>query len=353
MKRLDLYIGRAVLAATLLAWLVVITLDGLFMFIGQLGDIGRGDYSTLDAAAFVLLSLPARACQAFPMSALIGTVLALGNLAAQSELDAFRLAGCSVARLSAAVLRVGVLMVCGVLLIGEGFAPRGQQLAGQLRSEAIFADLSVQRDAGFWVRDGSRFVQVGQSEVDGSLSAVTIFEVGDGSALKSVTAVDRATPADGTWVLQNVRSSAFHPQRIDVEQAVSVHWPVLIDRRLAELLTRQPGTLSLRELGEYIDYLERNGSDVARYLLNYWQRWAAPVMTLAMLLLAVALVLGPLHKRPLGQRLLVAVFAGLVFKLLAEVIAHAGMVYGLPLLLSAFLPALLVLLPAAVLLRRA
>jgi lipopolysaccharide export system permease protein len=62
-----------------------------------------------------------------------------------------------------------------------------------------------------------------------------------------------------------------------------------------------------------------------------------------MLLLAVGLVLGPLGRRPLGQRLLVAVLAGLLFKLLAGVVGHAALVYGLPPALGALLPSLVVL----------
>ena len=56
MKRLDLYIGRTVMAGTLLAWLVVATLEGLFLLLGELGDVGRGDYTLGDALLFVLLS---------------------------------------------------------------------------------------------------------------------------------------------------------------------------------------------------------------------------------------------------------------------------------------------------------
>ena len=93
MNRLDLYIGRVVLLNTLLTWLVVITLEALFAFLGEIGDIGRGDYAVGDAILFILLVLPGRAYQSFPMAALIGSLLGLGGLAAQAELDAFRLAG--------------------------------------------------------------------------------------------------------------------------------------------------------------------------------------------------------------------------------------------------------------------
>lgn len=343
MKRLDLYIGRSVLAATLLAWLIVAALDSLFVMLGQLGDIGRGNYAFPDALAYVLLSLPAHACQAFPMAALIGTVLGLGNLAAQAELTAFRLAGCSLRRLGLAVMQVGLLMVCMVTLMSELLAPPARQVAQQLRSQAIYDDVSVQRDAGFWVRDGRRFIQVKQSMADGSLAGVVVYQLAEEAQLTSATAAQLAVPMDDHWQLKGVSSSRFLAERIEVAASAEQTWRELMDARLAQLLTRDVGTLSLPELGEYIDYLQRNGSPVLLYTLGYWQRLAAPLSALAMLLLAVSLVLGPLGKRTLGQRLLVAVLAGLAFKLLSEVVAHAGLVYGLPPAVSAFLPAILVL----------
>ena len=347
MKRLDLYIGRSVLSVTLLAWLIVTVLDGLFALLGQLGDVGRGHYVFADALGYVLLGLPTRAYHTFPMAALIGTVLGLGHLAAQSELTAFRLAGCSVRRLGWAVMQVGLLMVVAVMLMGELVAPPSQQLAHQWRSQAIYDDISVQRDAGFWVHDGRRFIQVAQSLADGSLGGVVIYQLSETAQLASVTAVKQAVPDAGHWRLDDVRSSRFLAEQVQVTDSAEQIWPALMDVRLAQLLTRDARTLSLPELGEYIDYLRRNGSPVARYALEYWQRWAAPVSALSMLLLAVSLVLGPLGQRPLGQRLLVAVLAGLIFKLLSEVIAHAGLVYGLPPAASAFMPAALVLVVGA------
>ncbi len=347
MKRLDLYVGRSVLAATLLTWLIVAVLDSLFVMLGQLGDIGRGNYAFPDALAYVLLSLPTHAYQAFPMAALIGTVLGLGNLAAQAELTAFRLAGCSVRRLGLAVMQVGLLMVGAVTLMGELLAPPAQQVAQKLRSQAMYDDVSVQRDAGFWVRDGRRFIQVKQSMADGSLAGVVVYQLAEGARLASATAARHAVPMDEHWQLQDVRSSRFLAGRIELTESAEQTWPTLMDERLAQLLTRDVGTLSLPELSEYIDYLQRNGSPALLYALGYWKRLAAPLSALAMLLLAVSLVLGPLGRPTLGQRLLVAVLAGLAFKLLSEVIAHAGLVYGLPPVVSAFLPAILVLVVSA------
>jgi lipopolysaccharide export system permease protein len=343
MKRLDLYLGKSVFSATLLVWLVVSILDALFVLLGQLADIGRGDYSLTDAVLFVLLGLPMRAWQAFPVAVLIGAVLGLGNLAAHRELNAFRLAGCSTLRLTRATMYTGVLLIATALLLGEGWAPHSQKLAQQLRSQAIYEDVSLQRDAGFWVRDGRRFIQVHRSEVDGSLSRVNIYQLAAGSRLQKATGALSARPQSGDWLLKDVSVSEFHDQRIAVEHRDEVRWSHLIDVRLAQLLTRDASTLSLSRLREYIDYLQSDAGDVLAYRLNYWQRLAAPVSALTMLLLGVALVLGPLAGRTLGQRLMVAVLAGLAFDLLADIIAHAGLVYGVSPLLSAFVPSLLVL----------
>ena len=224
MKRLDLYVGRSVLAATLLAWLIVAVLDSLFVMLGQLGDIGRGNYAFPDALAYVLLSLPAHACQAFPMAALIGTVLGLGNLAAQAELTAFRLAGCSVRRLGLAVMQVGLLMVCMVTLMSELLAPPARQVAQQLRSQAIYDDVSVQRDAGFWVRDGRRFIQVQQSMAGGSLAGVVVYQLAEEAQLTSATAAQLAVPIDDHWQLKGVRSSHFLAGRIEVAESAEQAW---------------------------------------------------------------------------------------------------------------------------------
>ena len=92
---------------------------------------------------FVLLILPGRAYQSFPMAALIGSLLGLGGLAAQAELEAIRLAGCSPARLTRSVLQTGVVMLLAVVIVGEGWAPAARQLATQLRTSAIFDQIGV------------------------------------------------------------------------------------------------------------------------------------------------------------------------------------------------------------------
>jgi lipopolysaccharide export system permease protein len=239
-------------------------------------------------------------------------------------------------------------MLVLAMLMGEWGAPHSRHWAGQLRTRAIYADTGVQPAAGFWVRDGQRFIQVGRSETDTRLVGVVIYELAPGPRLGQVTAAESARPDGGGWVLDRVGVSRFEAERIVQEHLPQQVLPGLIDTRMARLLTRDADSLALPELAQYIDYLWRNGSDTDLYRMNYWQRLAVPLSVLAMLLLAVALVLGPFGKRTPGQRLLVAVLAGLLFKLSSGVVGHAGLVYGMSPVLSAVLPSLAVLAGVAV-----
>ena len=352
MKRLDRYIARSLMSATLLAWLVLMALEGLFTLLGELSDIGRGHYGWQDAMLFVLLSLPAKAWQVFPMAVLIGTLLGLGNLAAQGELNAFRLAGCSSLRLGLSALFAGVLMLAVSLPLGEGLAPVASQQASKLRTRAIFADVGLHSGSGFWVRKGRQMIRVGNTEPDGSLFDIRIFTLDETPRLVAASAVTSAVHSAEGWILKDIRRTRFSGQAVAVEQQRQATVKYLVDPQLARLLARRVGAFTLPQLRRYIEGLAHGGMRVDRYRLEFWQRVTAPLAVLAMLLLSVGMVLGPLGRQGVGLRVLVGVLLGLLFRVANEMSAHAGLVYGSAPWFAAVLPSLLVFVTAIFLVRR-
>ncbi len=353
MKRLDRYIVRSLVSATLLAWLVVISLEGVFSFLGELGDIGRGQYGWQDAILFTGLSLPARAWQSFPMAVLIGTLLGLGNLAARGELNAFRLAGCSPVRLGASVLLAGICMLLFALPLGEVVAPAASQAATSLRTKAVFNDVGVQRGRGFWVRRGQQMIHVGRAGKDGSLSDIHLYSLDTQPQLVAASVVERAVyTGEKGWRLEKLRRTRFNDDEVSLESQEAVAGVELVDPGLARLLAHQSDAFSLQELWRYIKGLEQGGMQVDRYRLEFWQRLVAPLAVLAMLILSIGMVLGPLGRQGVGLRVLAGVIIGLVFKLGSDTVAHAGLVYGSPAWVTALLPSLLVFVVALVLARR-
>lgn len=346
MNRLDLYLGKSILSATLLAGLVVAVLEAAFTFLGQLGDIGDGEYGLGQALQYSLLVLPARVYQSFPMIVLLGALIGLGGLAARKELDVFRLAGCSDSRLVRSVLITGLPLILLVYLLGEGLVPPAWESATRLRTTAMYEDVQLQGGHEFWVRSGNRFILVDSTTVDGHLADLTVFEVANGARLKAVLAVGQARFEDSIWHLQDILETRFSKEQVLAQYRQGDRWSRLMNPELASLLWRDPRGLTLPELARYMDYLKGNGADISVYRLSWWQRLAAPVSVLAMLLLSLGFVLCSGGPRKTGRRVLTGIFVGLAFKLVNDISAHAGLVYGMPPYVSALLPSLLVLLPA-------
>ena len=59
MRILNRYLFNAVTGATFLVLFVLLSIGGFVEFVGQLDDIGEGDYSMLQAIQFSLLKMPA------------------------------------------------------------------------------------------------------------------------------------------------------------------------------------------------------------------------------------------------------------------------------------------------------
>ncbi|MDZ7749806.1 MAG: LptF/LptG family permease [Halofilum sp. (in: g-proteobacteria)] len=131
------YVVRAVVLGALLVLAVLVGLDVVFALVGELDDVGRGDYGLATAAVYMALTVPGRLYEFFPAAVAIGGVLGLGTLAANSELTVMRAAGISTLRIMGMVMQGGIVLMAVIVLVGEGVAPAAQQTAERLRAAAI------------------------------------------------------------------------------------------------------------------------------------------------------------------------------------------------------------------------
>ncbi|MDR2212548.1 MAG: LptF/LptG family permease, partial [Pseudomonadales bacterium] len=125
MTKLDFYIARNVIAATLLVLLILSGLDLLFTAIDEFGDT-NDNYTVLDALWFVLLQFPTHLYEFLPMAALIGALSGLGILASSNELVVMQASGVSNARIVWAVMKPALLLMLLGLVLGEWVVPNLQ-----------------------------------------------------------------------------------------------------------------------------------------------------------------------------------------------------------------------------------
>lgn len=343
MKILDRYIGRTVLSATLLALAVLVALSAFFTFVGEVGDIGIGDYRLPQVLEYVVLVIPAITYELFPMAALLGSLMGLGVLAANSELVVVRAAGVSLGRIVRSVLQIGLALMLVAVLVGEFVAPASTQYAENRRAIAQTQRITLKTRYGLWVRDGSTFINVRRVLSDSRISGIYIYEFDGRHRLRTATHAWEAHYTGEKWRLVDIRQTVFEAERTVSRNLAEAAWESLLSPDLLSIIVVRPENLSAVGLYRYIDYLRANGLDARRYELALWIKVVAPFSTLVMMFLGVPFVFGPLRSVGAGQRIFVGIMVGIGFFLLNRALNHVGLVYGLNPLLSAVLPTVLFL----------
>ena len=143
------YIGKTVLLNTLLVLLVLVALTALFSFIGELDDVGKGNYDVITASIYVIFRMPGTAYELFPSAVLLGSLLGLGGLATHSELTVMRSAGISIMQIAGAVALIGLVLMTLVAFIGVFVMPVAESRAQSIRNAALSNRVSISAKTGY------------------------------------------------------------------------------------------------------------------------------------------------------------------------------------------------------------
>ena len=108
---MERYLARQIYGAVGFVLIGFLALFAFFDLIGELGDLGRGDYQLRQVFTFVLLSAPTHAYELFPVVVLIGTLYVLAHLASNSEYTVMRGSGLSPERAAIALAKIGSAFV--------------------------------------------------------------------------------------------------------------------------------------------------------------------------------------------------------------------------------------------------
>ena len=337
------YLMRTILLTTAMVLLVLLALAGLFEFIAELDDT-QGDYQTPQAILYSLLRLPQLAFEMIPIAALIGSLLALGALAANSEIIVMRSAGLSVGKLASMVGVAGLTMLVLTGLLGEFIGPPLDYFARNMRMEARFGQSDDRLGQEAWVRDGEVFLHFERVSSDFDFGSIYLFRFNDSNELSSIARAENSgIDDDNNWILQNFRETHFEDDGVQVAESSLAVESFDVDAEVLGISLVKPQSLSGRGLLSYIDYLQRNNLDADRYETELWYRISRTATVTIMPLLALAFVFGSLRTGGAGARLMIGIAIGLAYYLASEMLANSGQVFD-------FNPAVIAWLPSGVLL---
>lgn len=376
MSRIDRYLGAVILRAAALALLALLSLFAFANFLDQLGDVGRGGYGAVDAFVFVVLSLPRIAYELLPLAALLGALIGLSLLANDSELIALRASGVSVARITVAALKTGVLIVVAALVIGETVAPASEMRAQRGRAEAAAAEsnarqqtpLSASTDSGLWLRDGDDFINIGEVLPDMTLRRIKLFAFDSTRNLRAMRYAARAEFAGDYWRLHAVDETRFvdggdggdggdgddsNAPTVETARMQTAEWRTAVTPQILSAFQLQPSQLSLMQLRAYIRHLAANRSQTAPFELAFWNKLLLPIAIAVMLALATPFVFVNLRAATLGRSVFAGALLGLAFFALGRSAGYTVLAHGLPPIAGAALPLAVFAMLALALMRRA
>ena len=341
MSILDRYIARTIVSGTLMTLLVLGSLLAFVDFVSEIGNVGKGQYTVLNAASYVLLSLPKRLYELFPTAVLLGSLLSLGTLAGNSELIVVRASGISIMRIVRSVLQAGLIVVIIVAFIGEFIVPGSERKAQTIRAVALKQNISLGQH-GFWAKDNQLYIQVGRVYPDYQLGNLEIYELNENKQLKQLIYARSAHYANGSWLLKNVQRTQLLGDSIVSDQLKTMEWPKVLNPDLFNVISVKPATMSAIDLYRYSDYLQTNDLDASHYQLAFWIKVITPLSSMVMLLIALPFVFGSQRSTGSGYRVLVGLLLGIGFFMLNRTVNHLGQIYGLHPFVSASTPVILV-----------
>lgn len=344
MNKLSWYLAKTLLVTTLLAIVLFVGLEFIFSFVNEMRHVGTGDYTTQGALYYILLSLPAQIAQAFPMSALVGTLLGLGLLASRSELIVMRSVGWSIGDIIVAVMKLALVMALVIWLLGECIAPMTDHIAHHQKATAMSRGQALATSQGTWLRDGHDFVHIQSIDDSQHLMGVTRYEFNAEQQLHKASFAHSAEYVDDHWLLHDIRETVFGEANLTKAHLTTSEWQSNIKPEIFTIVgVKDLDELSITGLWKTIRYRQANHLDAKPYLLAFWQKMMRPFATLVMMFLAIPFIFGPLRSATMGLRMLVGVMIGFVFFTINQLFGPLTLVYHLPPILGASLPTLLFL----------
>jgi len=326
MNLLTRYLGREIYVSVALVLTALLMLFAFLDFIRELSSIGEGQYHLGYVLLFVLLTIPGHIYELFPVVALVGTIFALVQMAANSEITVYRASGASLWQMIGALFKIGMPLVILSLIFGELLAPPSERMAQKLRLKAQNAQVTLKEfRSGVWVKDEQSFVNVKNVMPDTSLSNIDIYRFDETYHLREIINAKRASYVEqGIWKLDEVQETSFGKEGVTVSNLASQEWRSALNPEIFSVLLVVPEQMSAWHLYQYTAHLRDNRQKSGRYEIAMWNKLAYPLATMVMMILA--LPFATYHRRAGGISAMVfmGIVLGLSFHFFGRLVGSLG-----------------------------
>ncbi|MBA3342718.1 MAG: LptF/LptG family permease [Gemmatimonadaceae bacterium] len=239
-----------------------------------------------------LYGLPESMFLILPAAVLFATVFSIGAFTRHSEITAAKASGISFYRFIAPIFLGAVIASASGLVLGE-LAPRATKRKLDLLESQTISSMS-QRYNFAYSADAGRVYKVQTLHVQGeSIDGMTIERRGKGPSYPSyIVAANQAVYRDTRgWKLLSGTMHVLTDSLTNITYA----FDSLRDRRFVErpkdlmLTPKAPADMDFRELGQFIQAMERSGADVNELRVERMLKIVIPITSIVILMFAASL----------------------------------------------------------------
>ncbi|QMT31634.1 LPS export ABC transporter permease LptG [Alysiella filiformis] len=337
MKLITRYLITRLSVMSLYALLSILALYSFIDFLSEVGNIGEGNYTIWTALQYMFMQMPARAYQLMPLATLIGGLVALSQLSANSELAVIKTSGLSTTQIIGMIGKFSAIFAVATILLGEWLAPQFSRQADALKSTAKTGQIATTQ-TGVWVKQANSMVNVSSMLPDNTLVGVKIWQYNEQFKLTEALFAEKAQVSDGKWILHNVKSSVLGENRVQTVHEPQREWATPVGNQLLDVLLVKPEQMSFTALTRYIGYLKENRQQTQAYDVAWWNKLVYPIATMVMALVALAFTPNSGRHSNMGLKLFGGICLGLLFFFTGRLFGFTSQLYGVPAFLSAVLP---------------
>jgi lipopolysaccharide export system permease protein len=246
-----------------------------------------------DIALAYLYGIPDTMFLVMPAAVLFATVFSVGAFTRHSEITAAKASGISFYRFIRPMAGGALLATLAGLAIGA-LSPYTNARRVELLKERQFTNRSTRFNFTY-ASEGGRVYTVGGADVDQrALNEVVLERKGKNAAYPTYFVSARSGKYDATRQRWTLHDGVLHVLPTD-SMNITIAFDSLRDRRMMEApkalmaSSKVPDEMTFRELGAFIDALERSGSDVGALKVGRMLKIAIPATCLIIMLFGAPL----------------------------------------------------------------
>jgi LPS export ABC transporter permease LptG/LPS export ABC transporter permease LptF len=338
----DFILNLALVLSAFLLLLLVFTVFEL------LGDIVRNQVSSLVVGEYLLNVSPYFLYNIAPLAILLAVLITLGLMQRSNEITAIKATGISIYRIVTPVLVVCAMLAVGLFLSEQLYLPysnkRQDALRNEIKGKPAQTYLNPDRKWIFGQNSTIYYYQLFDSERN-EFGRLSVFQFDPLSfQLKQRIYAARAHWEDnvGKWVCtqgweRTFRGPAIESYRtFDVSTFAAVSEPPTYFKKEV----KQSSEMNYQELRRYIHDLQESGFEVVRLRVQLEKKFAFPMVTLVMAVLAIPFSLQA-GRRSTVTGVAIAVGIALVYWTISGLFEAMGNISELPPFLAAWSPDLI------------